>query len=324
MEEKSMFLKCRRYLTSAIMAITFIASLFMSSVSIYAYDYEDYELLEDKIRVDNKHDTSSHVNLYILGEEFLSGYFSYDFYQTDGQPYYDGAVTTPLIYHTRVENLKQVKTFSDGSYLYLITFGIENGIYVFSNNFCTDAITLTPDYKNPQKLNPVGTANGADYLSSYTEYFVDVFDETISVYCILGNDAWVDEHIDNLITYAKEHDNPTEYTNPNADTIDTSDVNELRQALKDSGYDSDLLEDFLNELEAEENQMQAETEESVEYTPIMNAVSELEDTQEKENPDVSITDEEPNRLNIVAWIITVLVLGLFIAGCIWQRKKREK
>ncbi len=270
----------------AFMAIFLILGVYMSTTLVYAYNYEEYEMLEDKILVDNKHDTASHVNLYILSSELLSGYFNYVFYQTDGQPYYNGAVTTPLIYHTRVENLKEVKTNADGSRLYMVVFGIENGKYVFSDNFCTgDAITLTPDYKDPRKDSPID-ATGADaYLASYTEYFVDVADETINLYCIAGNDTWVEEHINTLIDFAKEHDNPTEYENPYVDAIDSSDTDEIRKALTEA--------------------------------PTLSVIE-----PETEDAFVSGTTgtNEPNLLSIV---ITIVFFVLFTIGCIWQRKKKK-
>lgn len=304
---------------AGVLAITLIFSFFIGITPVYAYNLEEYEELEGKYVVDNKHNSPSHVNLYILSEKISSGYFNYNFYQTDGQDYYNGAVTTPLIFHTRGENLKQIKTFSDNSYLYLATFGIENGKYVFSNNFCIDATTLTPDYRNPQKANPIDTTSEKAYLDSYMEHFVDVADETINIYCVLGNTDWVDMHIDNLISYAKEHDTPMEYVNTGMNEIDTTDADELREAFAEIGYESDLLDEFLTELEKEETESQ--TSESKEDAPLIALDTEIvEDTMIEADVD---TEENTNTIgNVFAWAVTIFFFIVFILGCIWQRQRK--
>lgn len=310
----------KKRIIAGILAITLIFSLFMEITPVYAYNLEEYEELEGKYVVDNKHNSPSHVNLYILSEKINSGYFNYNFYQTDGQDYYNGAVTTPLIFHTRGENLKQIKAFSDNSYLYLVTFGIENGKYVFSNNFCIDATTLTPDYKNPQKVNPIGTTSEKAYLDSYMEHFVDVTDETINVYCVLGDTDWVDMHIDNLISYAKEHDTSNEYINTEMNEIDATDADELREALAEIEYENDLLDDFLTELEKEEIESQ-ESSELNEYTPFIALDTEMvEDTMIEANVD---TEENTNTIgNVFAWVVTIFFFIVFILGCIWQKRRK--
>lgn len=317
----------RTHFFSKIISIVLACIVLVSTTPIYAYNYEDYEVIEERIAVDNKHNSPSHVNLYILSEKLQSGYFSYNFYQTDGGNYYSDAVTTPLIYHTRVENLKTVKTFPDGSYLYMVSFGIENGKYVFSNNFCIDATTLTPDYKNPLDENPIDTTNGNTYLASYAEYFVDVADETINVYCSLGSEDWNKTHLENLISYAKEHDTPSTYT-PDTSTIDTSDVDALRAALSENGYEGDLLDDFLDELEKEEELLQTEaTETSTKETDVINTAnssesSEIETEEDFQAPTPIQQEEEKTGNNILAWIITVAFFIVFGTGCIWQKKKK--
>lgn len=285
--------------------------------------------MEERFLVDNKHGSPSHINLYILSDEFLSGTFSYEFYQTDGQPYYSGAATTPLIFYTRAENLKQVKKNEDGSYIYHVTFGVENGKYVFANNFCSSAITLTPGYRDPRKESPIATENEKAYFSSYAEYPIDISDESKSIYCSLGDDAWIKEHLNSLIEFAKEHDAPDMYVNQDVSEIDTSDIDELRQALQDTGHNSDLLDEFLDELaseEVEENDVTPSRDAGLQaIAPDENQVESIVSEQTDIADDQNVEPEEvPKKYaTILSWAVTIFFLTVFMLGCIWQRKRKQ-
>lgn len=312
-------MRMKKIMTGAVAVLILgLSAAIADTHTVYAYNYDDYEILEDKIRVDNKHDTASHVNLYILSPALTHGTFSYTFYQTDGQPYYEGAEVTHLICHTRVENLKKIKTFADGC-IYQIRFGIENGKYVFSNNFCTDAVTLTPEYLNPAEEFPVNATDADSYLDAYKEYFTDVTDETVNIYCAIGGSAWIDSNLPVLVDFAKEHDNPKGYA-PSENEEKLSDADEIRQALRDAGYENELLDEFLTELEKEE-QSDRDTEavagsgrEEIQPAP---ALEETGEPAEKEE----ISDGKDAGLH--AWILTAAFMGLFAAGLYWQRGKRK-
>lgn len=292
-------------------ALFTLSAVILTGVSpVYAYNDMEYEMMERDFVVDNKHNSPSHVNLFVLSMELVDGFFGYRFYQTDGRNHQVDAEYTTLIYYTRVGNLKKVKEFDDGSYLYLGTFGIENGKYVFSNNYCLDNnTTLTPDYKNPAVLNPV---DPSDYTGSYVEHFVDVYDESINVYCLLGSTEWAKEHFDILAAFAKEHDNPA------ADTFaTTAEMDELRDVLSKNGYDSDVLNGFLSALEEAEN-----TDNVLNTNDMADDATGSVSDRETSNVPVPIKDEKPKSTPF-AWIIAAIVIILFVAGCIWQKKKKN-
>lgn len=140
-----------------------------------------------------------------------------------------------------------------------------------------------------------------------------------------GDDDWIEAHIETFAAFAKEHDNPPEYQNPEIGHIDTSDTDEIRQALKDRGYEGDVLDDFLTELESEEkDEMIAENEskpielETVDTEMTADTTASLEETNvDTEEP------EESKWTHVLAWGVTIFFLIAFALGCIWQKRRKQ-
>jgi hypothetical protein len=295
-----------------------IGVLFITETTpAFAYDWNDYEEMDGRLVVDNAHETASAVNLYILSGTDADGFANYEFYQTMDENGNEDELL--MLYHDRYVNLKKLTEFDDGTCIFYGKFGIENGTYCFSNNFCTSNITLTPDLEDPRSVAKVDVSSSDAYFASYTEFLTDVEDETVNVYCMFSDDTWADEHINTLIQYAQEIEGAKQSNAETATSVDKDEMDELR----DIAGDNELFNDFLDSLE-EETAVYDSVTETTEITEVEeNKISVTENseiTEDEDNGEIEETGTIKKKIEMAVAAIFLIIGGIL---CIKTKTKKQ-
>lgn len=233
--------------------LSIIVIINFNVIHSYAYDSSSYKYDNGYYYVDNlaNHTTDNHITLYVLvpNDGVLEGTLRYDF-KCLSNNFKDSSTYNDLGYQLlRYEYRFDTKTEIDkvGSGILIpFNFCLENGKYIFStNDYSNGLCVLTPDYKNPLN-NPIDISSEESYTKSIVEYPVEIKNQTISLYSILGDEDFINNNAKALSDYAKGVNTDNENVSDSYDKVEAK--KELSDVLTKVGVSSEDVTNILDEL----------------------------------------------------------------------------
>lgn len=270
------------------------------STPVYAAYDDTYEWAEDAVLVDNdaKHDNNKITFYYIRSNDSqMSGKFSFDFKELSENIY--------CRYENWLENAKVIEQ-NENYKVILYRFTVEDGTYAFSANMSDDGIyVLTPDFKDPRSL-------GGD-TGTYQTFPVELSDhDEMSLYAISGNDEFINEYMDDLITYATDRETALEEAGGGNINNSTTEIANTGNTSGLTEEEEQTIENTINEISETLNMEDDKAETVSDKTDSIVTVKE-EKTEEKK--------EESSFEKIYTYVLLVLFFIFLIVMGVFKKRK---